>query len=85
MNQRAAAMIERADSDGDGKLSLDEAAAARSEGRRGMRLDENGLPLGLDADGDGVVSAEEFETAMDEHHERGGHRFGGRHGGRHDH
>jgi hypothetical protein len=46
---------------------------------RGPRLDDAGLPRGWDADGDGVLSLEEFETAMEHrmlHQGRRGHKGG---------
>ncbi len=73
--ERFEKMLERADADDDGRLSVDELAAMAED--RGPRLDDAGFPRGWDSDGDGVVSQEEFETAMEDHK--------GRHGGRRGH
>ncbi len=60
-SQRAARMIARLDSDGDGSLSRDELAAVEGQGRR--RFFDIAK---ADANGDGAVSAEELETHMAE-------------------
>jgi Ca2+-binding EF-hand superfamily protein len=80
--RRQAAMIERLDTDGDGKLSLAEMEAARPQGAD--RMAERFFDR-FDADEDGSVTAEEFETARaDMQERRGPGRFGGFFGGRHD-
>lgn len=66
-----AAMFERADADGDGKLTGDEIS-----GRMLENLEE------IDTDGDGAVSLEEFEKRMSEMMARFGGGRGGRGGGR---
>ena len=68
--ERFEKMLDRADANDDGRLSVEE-LAEMAEGRR-ARLDETGFPRGWDADGDGVVSQEEFETAMETHKSRRG-------------
>jgi len=67
---RAAAMFDRLDSDGDGILSRD-VLEARG-GRMGAGLER--MIERFDADGDGALSAEEFDTARAE--------MRGNHGGR---
>jgi len=54
---RLAAMFDEADTDHDGKLSIDEMRAIRAGGRA-----PGGRGLGLDADGDGTVTSEEFSA-----------------------
>jgi Ca2+-binding EF-hand superfamily protein len=63
-------MIERADADGDGAVSLEEMAEARS-GRRGPGPEA--MFERLDTDGDGSVTRAEFDDAVE--------TFRGRHGG----
>jgi len=87
-------LLSRADADKDGKLSVDEFLTFLEERPRGPKMADGEFPRGWDADGDGVVSAEEFETARTamlekfqerrEHRgERGEHRGeGGEHGER---
>ncbi len=55
--ERIAMLIERADTDGDGKLSLEE-AKPRNDGKLFERMD---------ADGDGAVTKEEWDTAIAAH------------------
>ena len=66
MERRIAKMIERRDANGDGVLSADE---MRPDAERAGRFDK------LDADDNGSISKEEFETAMARHGgKRKGHR-----------
>lgn len=87
--RRAGAMFDRADADGDGRLT----AAELMAGGGGMR---GGMDIGrmfdrLDSDGDSAISREEAEAArrefrrghdrMGERREAMGHRHGPGHGG----
>jgi len=74
-------LVQHADTDGDGKLSVEEFAAARETRERGPRFDDSGLPVGWDLNGDGVVTQQEFQTALADMQAR---RFGmrGEHGDR---
>lgn len=59
MQQRAARMIERNDTDGDGALSKAELEAIQGPGRRFLGADS-----GADADGDGTVTADELSARL---------------------
>lgn len=59
---RSARLIERRDTDGDGKLSLEEMAGG---GRAETRFDR------VDTDGDGVITQAEFDAARDSRKRRG--------------
>lgn len=62
-------LLGRVDANEDGLLSIEELAS--HSGRRGG---DEGFPRGLDADGNGSVSAEEFAQAKDRWSERKGKR-----------
>jgi Ca2+-binding EF-hand superfamily protein len=72
---RVAKMIEKRDENGDGVLSAEELAPKRA-GKGAERMFKR-----VDANDDGVVTQEEFDTAMQKRGERGGPRGMKGHGG----
>lgn len=70
IDQGIARMIERFDENGDGKLQADE----MPEPGKGRRNPAERLFKHMDADGDGVVTEEEFEAAKAKLADRGGKR-----------
>lgn len=73
--ERAGAMFDRWDTDGDGILSRD-----AIEARRGSGWDAERLMRRFDADGDGAITRDEIATMRERWMERRGARMG-RHGG----
>lgn len=69
-------MLERLDADGDGVLSQEEMAEARTGRGRGPNPER--IFSRMDADGDGVVTQAEFDAAAERMMERRGHRHGDR-------
>ena len=66
--KRLQKLMERADANEDGQLSVEELAAM--SGKRGGG--DNGFPRGLDANEDGVVTEEELSAAMEKRGDRRG-------------
>ena len=61
-------MLERMDTDKDGKLSMDEMQAMKDKGPRGKMMDR--MFDRADADDDGAISQDEFDTAQARMQER---------------
>jgi hypothetical protein len=77
-HERAQAMHDRLDKNGDGKLTPDELANAEPEpGHRAMRFDD---PAAIDTNHDGDISVDELEAAMQARRDKMRAMWRGRHG-----